>query len=150
MAELSREAMALLELNPQWVLRPQYRPPSSLRSPLLILGLATTPTARTLWDGIAKAMVGIGFPRDIVASALMLDRPAIDQAVSAVLTQQPGHVMIFGGALAEQIRSAHADAFAGRELISVADIDAAVASPSHKAQMWSVLHQARNTLGFTR
>jgi hypothetical protein len=150
MAELSREAMVLLELNPQWVLRPEFRPASSSRSPLLIVGMATTPAARTLWDGIAKTMVSIGFPHDIVASALMLDSPKLDQMVSAVLAQQPASVLCFGKALVDQVQSAHADVLSGRELISIADIEAAVASPAQKAVIWSALHQARTTLGFTR
>lgn len=150
MAELSREAMALLELSPQWVLRPEFRPASSSRSALLIVGMATTPAARTLWDGIAKTMVGIGFPHDIVASALMLDGPKLDQIVSAVLDQQPARVLCFGKALVDQIQSAHADVLSDRELISIADIEAAVASPAQKAAIWSALHQARTTLGFTR
>jgi hypothetical protein len=149
MSELSREAMALLELSPRWTLRPEFRAVPAANG-LMMIAVAISPEAKSLWHKVAAAMVSIGFPRGLIEDAILIEGGALDVAVSAVATRKPSSILCFGETLAGQIHSAHQSLLSERAITTLASLDDVVKNPSLKSALWSMLCGLRSHHGFTR
>ncbi|WVN42727.1 hypothetical protein AOB54_05000 [beta proteobacterium MWH-UniP1] len=154
MAELSKEAMQLLELTPRWELRPEYRPAASIsaspRESMVVVGLAASSAGQMLWTAISRAMIEMGYPRPIIESAVILSSPQVDRVVQVLLSKRPASLLVFGEAFLSEIESAHAAALQDCRVISVTPLEGLTQEPARKAQLWSVLHQLRVEMAFER
>jgi hypothetical protein len=155
MRELSREAMQLLELMPQWELRPEYRPAQDVQAlqdqqPLLVMGLATSAASQALWKAISAVMIGLGFPRPIIEDAVILGSSQVDRVLHETLTRRPAAVVCFGDALIRDLQSAQPNAVSEIEIFALDALDSLIQRPTKKAELWSALHRIRVALALTR
>ncbi|MBU3724427.1 MAG: hypothetical protein FGM18_02820, partial [Burkholderiaceae bacterium] len=103
MTELSREAMALLELSPTWQRRERYQDTPIAIQPrgrgVLIALVASDDATRALWQKMISVLVGIGFPRAVFEQSIVVEAAQADALAHRLRTQRPAALMIMGDAL---------------------------------------------------
>jgi hypothetical protein len=100
--QLSREGLAVLELLPQWQLRPHLRAANSepwgAECKALIITVVANDLERRLWANVGKAMQALGL-HGVWAQSEVLASQQIEQAVQRVMQERPGVLLVFGGGL---------------------------------------------------
>lgn len=139
--ELSREALAVLELIPAWSRRPPYAELKDIgfKSAFLMLVVIDDDRAKRLWERIAETMLGLGFHADWVAQAVFL--PSIQaQRLMAVMTEQrPRTVLVFGKPLGDALMALDGNLTQGIELVLAPAMAQMLASGQAKSQLWALL-----------
>ena len=107
--QLSREALSVLELLPQWQLRPHLQPASAAPwgidcNALLVL-VAASQTEQRLWANLGKAMQAMGVPQAYWSQAHVMASEHIEQALQRVLQEKPRVLVIFGESLKKALMS---------------------------------------------
>jgi hypothetical protein len=101
-ATLSREGLTVLELLPQWQLRPHLRPagtgPWGAECKALIVAVAANDAEKRLWANIGKAMQALGL-HALWSQAELLASEQIEQALQRAMLDRPGTLLVFGDAL---------------------------------------------------
>ena len=100
---LSREAMAVLELLPQWQLRAHLRPASATawgaQCKALMVAVVASDIENRFWANMGKAFHGLGLPQQLWSHAQLLTGEQIEAAVGRVMQDQPGTLFVFGESL---------------------------------------------------
>jgi hypothetical protein len=151
---LSREALALLELLPMWELRPQLAAGATASAVeadagtgLMIVGLVGSADEQALWMSMARAMRAMGFPAESLDTARMLASPQDDLWSRHALAQRPAHVLAFGQVAAETLSACWPSALGYRAHVhaqpALADM---LADSKVKAAVWPALVELRGAL----
>ena len=104
---LSREAMAVLELLPQWQLRAHLRPASAAawgaQCKVLIVAVVASEIEKRFWANVGKALHALGLPQQLWSDAQLLTAEQIEAAVERVMQDQPGTLLVFGESLKKSL-----------------------------------------------
>lgn len=145
MAELSREAMALMELSPIWQRRERYQDApvvdSRAASGLQIAVLAADAASRALWQKISSVLIGLGFPRAVLEQALVMDGVQADALTHRLHQQRPASLLVLGDSLLQAARAADTTVFAQVQVIAAPSLAECLSRAQAKRQLWTVLSQ---------
>ena len=140
---LSREALQVLELMPQWRRREAYAPAQpndeAQRSGVLLVAVVSGAASQRLWAGIMAWLEQSGCPMGLVRQALVLESETVDRLVHALAERRPAAVWSFSSTLLTALRSTAPDALAGVHVMEFPDLGAMLRQSGAKAKMWSTV-----------
>jgi hypothetical protein len=141
-AMLSREGLAVLELLPQWQLRPHLRPASTAlwgaECKALIVAVAANETEKRLWANIGKAMQALGL-HALWAHAELLASEQIEQAVQRAVRDRPGTLLVFGETLKKGLLALQPSIAESCTVRSVESLSLLVGGAKHKQMLFKSL-----------
>lgn len=144
MTSLSREALQILELMPQWQRRQAYRPQGEvIGQGVLTIGLLAGPSEQRLWAQLTQWLRQLGCPEDRIANALMLPAAHVDSVIQAIAAQPPAVLWSFSAPLLSALEQAVPDIRSRLSVVEWPDVAQAVASPVVKAALWRALIAAK-------
>lgn len=151
MSELSREAMALMELSPIWQRRDRYRDaPAIAETPqptgLLIAVLAADKPSLMLWQRVSAVLIGLGFPRPVLDQSIVVQGLQADVLIQRLHQQRPESLLVLGERLLQAGRSADAALFDGLKAIAAPALTECLSSGQAKRQLWVMLSSLRRQL----
>ena len=145
MAELSREAMALLELSPIWRRRDQYRDTPVIDQPsaggLQIAVLAADAASQALWRKISTVLIGLGFPSAVLDQSIVVQGPHADVLTQRLHQQRPESLLVLGNVLLQAAQEADVTVFTGLQVIAAPSLAECLSSTQAKRQLWTTLSQ---------
>lgn len=143
MAELSREAMTLMELSPIWQRRERYQdaPAADAHagSGLLIAVLAPDAPSRALWQRIMAVLIGLGFPRAVLEQSIIVQAPQADVLTHRLHQQRPAHLLVLGEGLLQAARSTDAGSLEKMEVIAAPSLSECLSNTQAKRRLWVLL-----------
>ncbi len=150
MADLSREAMALMELSPIWQRRERYQdaPVVDPRAAhgLQIAVLAADAASRALWQKISAVLIGLGFPRAVLEQTLVMDGVQADVLIHRLHQQRPASLLVLGDSLLQAARAADATGVAQVQVIVAPSLAECLLRSQAKRQLWATLSQLHRAL----
>lgn len=139
---LSREGLSVLELLPQWQLRPHLRPASSepwgVECQALIVAVAANDIERRLWANIGKAMQALGL-HSFWLHAELLASEQTELALQRVMHERPGVLLVFGDGLKKALVSMQPAIAESCTLRSVESLSLMTGSAKNKHILFSSL-----------
>ncbi len=143
MSELSREALQVLELMPQWRRREAYAPArradEAQRSGVLLVAVVSGAASQRLWTGITAWLEQSGCPLGLVRQALVLESETVDRLVHALAERRPVAVWSFSSTLLAGLRATAPDALEGVHVMELPDLAAMLRQSEAKAKTWSTV-----------
>lgn len=144
MSELSREAMALMELSPIWQRRARYQDAPTMAdapqaSGMLIAVLAPDKPSLALWQRVSAVLIALGFPRPVLEQAVVLQGPQADVLIHRLHQQRPECLVVVGAALLQAARSADVALFEGLKVIAAPSLSECLSGSQAKRQLWVML-----------
>jgi hypothetical protein len=143
---LSREALSLLELMPQWQLRAHLQPVSpaawGAQCKALLVAVLTNPADRRLWESIGRAMTLLGM-HQFWSDAQLLPSENSEQALGRILQDKPGVLLVFGEGLKAALISAQPDLTQCCALRCARAISAIAHSAQQKRALFALLAQLK-------
>lgn len=145
MADLSREAMVLMELSPIWQRRERYQdaPVFDQRaaSGLQIAVLAADAASQALWRKISAVLIGLGFPRAVLDQSIVVQGLHADALTQRLHQQRPESLLVLGNALLQAAQKADATVFAQLQVIAAPSLAECLLRAQAKRQLWTTLSQ---------
>ncbi len=143
MSELSREALQVLELMPQWRRREAYAPArradEAQRSGVLLVAVVSGAASQRLWTGITAWLEQSGCPLGLVRQALVLESETVDRLVHALAERRPVAVWSFSSTLLAGLRATAPDALEDVHVMEFPDLAAMLRQSEAKAKTWSTV-----------
>jgi hypothetical protein len=143
---LSREGLAVLELLPQWQLRPHLRPvstgPWGAECKALIVAVAANDTEKRLWANIGKAMQALGL-HTLWSQAELLASEQIEQAVQRAMLDRPGTLLVFGDTLKKGLLALQPSIAESCRVLSVEPLSLLAGRAEHKRMLFRALVELR-------
>ena len=145
MSGLSREALQILELFPQWRRRDAYRPPpeAGAGEGVLAIGIVAGASEQRLWAQVIQWLRQLGCPEDRIANALMLPAVHADRVTQALSVHPPAVLWSFSRALLQAVEQALPELRSRCTVIEWPDLEQVVATPRRKAELWRALLAAK-------
>lgn len=140
-SELSREALAALELIPAWTLRAPYVPSTetAFKNDFLALVVAGDDQAKQLWGRITEAMVRARFHPDWMAQTVVLPSIQTEQLRAMLSERRPRVVLLFGKTLSNAITALESELTQGVDLIIAPELSDMLKSGAVKSRLWPLL-----------
>ena len=143
MSGLSREALQVLELMPQWRRREAYAPAPPVdeaqRSGVLLAAVVSGAASQRLWARITACLEQSGCPVDRVRQALVLESETVDRLVNALAERRPVAVWSFSSTLLAALRTTAPHALEGVHVMEFPDLALMLRQPDAKAKTWSTV-----------
>jgi len=140
---LSREALQVLELMPQWRRREAYAPArradEAQRSGVLLVAVVSGAASQRLWTGITAWLEQSGCPLGLVRQALVLESETVDRLVHALAERRPVAVWSFSSTLLAGLRATAPDALEDVHVMEFPDLAAMLRQSEAKAKTWSTV-----------
>ena len=143
MAELSREAMALMGLSPMWKRRERYQDAAAVASyagsGLQIAVVVSDAASGVLWKRISSVLIGLGFSRVVLEQSIVVQGPQADVLTHRLREQRPAALLVLGNDLLQAARSADPALFDGLRVSVAPSLAECIASLQAKRQLWANL-----------
>lgn len=153
MAELSREAMVLMELSPNWQRRERYREASAAQTPiaqgLQIAVVAADGPSQALWARISSVLIRLGFARTLLEQSIVVQGVQADGLTHRLRQQRPEILLVLGDGLLQAARLADAALIDQLKVVAAPSLTDCLGSPQAKRALWvtlSTLHRQLSAL----
>ncbi len=140
---LSREAIAVLELLPQWQLRAHLRPASAAawgaECKVLMVAVVASEIEKRFWANVGKALHPQGLPQQLWSDAQLLKGEQIEAVVERVMQDQPGTLLVFGESLKKGLLRFQPDLEGSCKLRCLPSVSECVNSGKQKRRLFASL-----------